>query len=160
MGECWVYCWQILICFSSFEGSQTNLYQSLDETAVMLLVVRRASTYCRSDKQTPLSQFSSAYLVRGNAGSNSKTQWNEQGQMVIAVYRHLHLGASMDFSLICYSDTNVRMPKGNLNQVIVWICGVLMLMAIVLFAARRLTRAENNIRQSIRILKQRVIVRY
>ena len=27
-----------LICFLHFEGSQTNLYQSLDETAVMLLV--------------------------------------------------------------------------------------------------------------------------
>ena len=148
--------------FSSFEGSQTNLYQSLDETAVMLLVDWEGRALIASDKTTPLSQFAYVGSAATPGSEGVKTLVNEQGQEVIAVYRHLHLGASAGLSLVVIRDANAAMSaaQGHLNRVISFGCGVfLMLMAIVLFAARRLTRAENNIRQLNADLEQRVIVR-
>lgn len=147
---------------SPFQQAELGIHQALGETGAVLLVDRDARVMLKvalaqSDED---SQAVAREVVSGTEGMRLLT--TAQGKETIAVFRYVHLGASDEVSIAATRGTDdaLAVIRGSFVRMFGVLAAFFVLsMALVVFAANRIARAEAQVRSLNASLEHRIQAR-
>ena len=140
----------------------TSIRQALGDTGAVMLVDGQARVLFNSSKSITNSdhQFVAQQVVSGTEGSRVVTA--PQGAELIAVFRHLHLGASEELSLAVTRATDDALAaiRASFSRMLGLMAVLFVLsMGLVVFASNRIAAAQAEILALNTHLEARIAVR-
>lgn len=143
-------------------SDDTSIRQSLGDAGAVMLVDTQAKVLFNSSKSVPNSdhQFVAEQVVAGTEGS--RVLKVPQGAELIAVFRHIHLGASDELSLAVTRGTDdalsaIRASFFRMSGLMVLL--FLLSMGLVVFASNRIAAAQAEILALNASLEERIALR-